>query len=191
MARGLEVRRSIVVAGILILGLVMAPWSFCAETSPGLLVLPSLEPLASRAQESVSISLDSSLLATAALFLDSQNPQDREVKDLIGQLQGIYVRSYKFDHMVAYPTAAIDSIRQQLHAACWTSVLSVRKVEEHSAVDIYICQVAQKARGLAIIAIEPRELTVVNILGTIDMDKLRRLEGRFGIPRISTLPVNP
>jgi hypothetical protein len=35
-----------------------------------------------------------------------------------------------------------------------------------------------------IIASEPREFTVVNIVGSIDLQKLRRLEGRFGIPKL-------
>jgi hypothetical protein len=174
---------------VMILGCV-APLPVLAETSPGLLVLPPLEALATQAKESVLISLDSDMLATAALFLDSQNPQDRDVKDLISNLRGIYVRSYKFDHSVAYPAAAIDSIRKQLSAPCWKAIVNVRKAQEQSAVDIYICQIEQKARGLAIIATEPRELTIVNILGAIDMGKLRRLEGRFGIPRLSTDPAS-
>jgi hypothetical protein len=31
---------------------------------------------------------------------------------------------------------------------------------------------------------EPREFTVVNIVGSIDLEKLRRLEGKFGVPKI-------
>jgi hypothetical protein len=40
------------------------------------------------------------------------------------------------------------------------------------------------ANGLAIIASEPREFTIVNIVGSIDLAKLHRLEGKFGIPRL-------
>jgi hypothetical protein len=38
--------------------------------------------------------------------------------------------------------------------------------------------------GLVIIAAEPREFTVVNIVGNIDIDRLAHLQGEFGIPRI-------
>jgi hypothetical protein len=78
----------------------------------------------------------------------------------------------------------MESVQKQLHTACWQSVVSVRKSEERSGVDIFICQLQQKARGLAIIAIEPRQLTIVNIVGAIDLDKLHRLQGHFGIPRL-------
>ena len=35
------------------------------------------------------------------------------------------------------------------------------------------------------IASEPREFTIVNIVGSIDIDKLAKLEGQFGIPQVS------
>ena len=38
---------------------------------------------------------------------------------------------------------------------------------------------------MAIIAAEPTELTVVNIVGAIDIDKLSALEGKMGIPKLS------
>lgn len=150
----------------------------------GQIALPDLNALEQQAKDSVSISLDASLLGMAANFLNSDDPEDRAVKNVVAGLQGVYVKSYKFDHAFVYPAKAIESLRDQLHTSCWQSIVSVRGGQEQSAVDIYICQLQQKARGLAIIAVEPRELTIVNIVGAIDMDKLHRLEGHFGIPRL-------
>jgi hypothetical protein len=50
-----------------------------------------------------------------------------------------------------------------------------------------------KARGLAIIASEPREFTIVNIVGAIDLEDLHDLEGKFGVPdlEIETAPKKP
>jgi hypothetical protein len=42
-----------------------------------------------------------------------------------------------------------------------------------------------RINGLVIISAEPREFTVVNIVGDIDLDRLSKLEGEFGIPRIT------
>jgi hypothetical protein len=172
--------------GKLVAMLLMVPASLpvFAAAPAGQLALPSLESLESQAKDSVSISLDASLLSVAARFLDSGQAEDRAVKDIIAGLQGVYVRSFTFDHAFVYPANAIDSLRKQLHTACWQSVMSVHQGKEASTVDIFICQLQQKARGLAIIAVEPRELTIVNIVGAIDLDKLHRLEGHFGIPRL-------
>jgi len=37
--------------------------------------------------------------------------------------------------------------------------------------------------GLLVIAAERRELTIVNLVGPIDIEKLATLEGHFGIPK--------
>jgi len=39
-----------------------------------------------------------------------------------------------------------------------------------------------KVDGLAVLAFEPKQLVVVNIVGTIDLEKLSKLEGEFGVP---------
>ena len=51
--------------------------------------------------------------------------------------------------------------------------------------DVYVCLEDDKVRGLAVIASEPREFTIVNIVGSIDLDKISQLEGEFGIPSMS------
>lgn len=164
--------------------LAVAPARAAAPAPLGQIVLPNLTALESQAKDSVSISLDASLLGIAAGFLDGSQPEDRAVKDIISGLQGVYVRSFTFDHAFTSPTGDLDLLRKQLLASCWQSIVSVHNAQEQSTVDIFICQLEKKARGLAIIAVEPRELTIVNIVGAIDLAKLHRLEGHFGIPRL-------
>ena len=43
---------------------------------------------------------------------------------------------------------------------------------------------AARRKGLAIIASEPREFAIVNIVGSIDLEKLHELEGKFGVPEL-------
>jgi hypothetical protein len=47
---------------------------------------------------------------------------------------------------------------------------------------VFILIERDKAMGLAIIASEPREFTIVNIVGNIDLADLHNLEGKFGVP---------
>ena len=44
--------------------------------------------------------------------------------------------------------------------------------------------------GIVIIAAEPKELTVVNIVGPLEVDQLADLGGEFGIPRLKTKPLS-
>jgi hypothetical protein len=42
--------------------------------------------------------------------------------------------------------------------------------------------------GLAVLASDVKELAVVNIVGPVDLDKLAKLEGQFGIPELGIEP---
>ena len=41
---------------------------------------------------------------------------------------------------------------------------------------------AGQISGLAVLATDPKEITVVNIVGPVDLEKLSELEGNFGVP---------
>jgi hypothetical protein len=148
------------------------------------LVLPEFAALSQKATESVVITLDSSLLAMAGRFLDGSDPKDAATKDVIKGLQGIYVRSFTFDQDSAYSQADLDAVRSQLSAPGWNRLVQTRSKKTHADVDIYIMVVDKAAIGLALIASEAREFTIVNIVGSIDLDKLRKLEGQFGVPKL-------
>jgi hypothetical protein len=48
-----------------------------------------------------------------------------------------------------------------------------------------MCLEDGRIKGIAVIASEPREFTIVNVIGDIDIDKLSKLEGQFGIPKLA------
>lgn len=50
--------------------------------------------------------------------------------------------------------------------------------------DIYLRRNGDHTDGVAIIAAEPRELTIVNIVGSIDLSRLVQLQGQFGVPKV-------
>ena len=106
-------------------------------------------------------------------------------KKVCTSLTGIYVRKFSFDSDYAYPKADIDGIRRQLSAPGWSRIVEARSRKEQTDVDVYLLIEGGKARGLAVIASEPREFAiVVNIVGSIDLEQLHDLEGQFGIPEL-------
>ena len=149
-----------------------------------LLNLPDFDALAGKATESVNISLDTSLLGLAAGFLDSSNPEDQATRELIAGLKGIYVRSFTFDEDFAYPAAQVELVRKQLAAPGWQRLVQTNSTRDRTRVDIYVSVDRGVANGLAIIASEPRQFTIVNIVGSIDLAKLHRLEGKLGVPKL-------
>jgi len=151
---------------------------------PARLLLPNLDALAKRAADTVDVTLDAALLQLAAGFMTGGDADEAAVRDLLRGLKGIYVKSYEFDVDGAYSPADLDGVRTQLGRGSWTRLVTVTSSKERSSSEVYAWVDQGVTGGLAIISAEPRELTIVNIVGRIDLERLRQLEGQFGIPRV-------
>jgi hypothetical protein len=159
----------------------------CAQSPPpqkGLLRLPEFAALADRASESVNVTLDANLLGMGCRFLNAADPEQADAKKLCTSLSGVFVRSFKFDEDFGYPKSDVDGVRRQLSAPGWSRIVEARSKKENTDVDVFILIEQDKAMGLAIIASEPREFTIVNIVGKIDLADLHNLEGKFGVPEL-------
>ena len=138
--------------------------------------------LADRADEIVDVTLDAQMIRLAAKFL-SNDGDDREVKQLLNGLSGIYVRSYEFSKDGEYDRSLVDKLKSQL-GPTWKPLVTVRSKTKEN-VNIMADVRGDRINGLVIIAAEPREFTVENIVGDIDLDRLSKLEGEFGIPHVT------
>ena len=145
--------------------------------------LKALDKLSAKATDSVDVKLDGTLLQLAARLLSNDDSDEAKIKKLVAGLTGVYVKSFEFALKGQYFDADLDGIRAQLAAPPWSKVVSVKSSKDGDNTDIYL-RVGAKDRigGLAIISAEPKELTVVHIVGTISVDDLRDLAGNFGIP---------
>jgi hypothetical protein len=139
--------------------------------------------LADRADEVVDITLDASMLRMAAKFFSGKGADERALRDMVSGLEGIYVRSYEFAKEGEYDRNLVDVIKKQLGPS-WKPLVTVRSKKKEN-VNIYANMRGESITGLVIISAEPREFTVVNINGPIDIDRLAALEGQFGIPEIT------
>jgi Domain of unknown function (DUF4252) len=148
----------------------------------GQLLIPEFSGLADKASETVSVTLDANLLGMAARFLSNEDPEQAKAKKLVSSLTGIYVRHYTFDADFAYPKSDLTGVLKQLNAPGWSRIVEARSKKENTNVDVFVLIDGEKAQGLAIIASEPREFTIVNIVGSIDLEQLHDLEGNFGVP---------
>jgi hypothetical protein len=154
--------------------LVAAPGTALAQR----LQLDSLNRLADRAEESVNIDLEPALLRFALPFLSGQG-DEKVIKAMLSELKGIYVRVYEFNQDVDTSTE-VNAIRKQLTAP-WIRLVGVDSKRDRELVEIYSWREGDASGGLAIIAAERNELTVVNIVGPFDIAKLAALKG-LGVP---------
>lgn len=145
----------------------------------------NLDKFAHEATETVDVTLDSNMLNLAKNFL-SDKDKDRDAREIIGQLKGIYVRSFEFDKTGVYSEADVEAFRNELKAPEWNRIVGVRSKRDTENDYVYIRQQGGKMTGLAVIAAGPKELTLVYIDGPIDLQKISALSGQFGVPRIDT-----
>jgi len=151
---------------------------------------PDVEKLSVKAKETVEVNMDGPMLHWASKFLSAEDPDEQKAAKLITNLKGIYVRSFEFDNEGAYTSAEVEELRAQFPSPLWSRVVGVRSQHEGDNVDVFFKLEDERMAGIVIIAAEAKELTVVNIVGPIDVDELTDLGGEFGIPRLNpkTLP---
>jgi hypothetical protein len=152
--------------------------------------LAHLDHLAARANQTVDVNIDERLIQIAAKIFNDKDEDEAQVKKLVNGLKGIYVKSFEFDNDNEYSSADVDSIRSQLREPAWTRLVNVRSKREGN-VEVYISLVGSQINGLAVVSAEPRELTIVNIVGPVDLEKLAKLEGNLGIPDLGIEPTKP
>jgi hypothetical protein len=155
-----------------------------AKRLRGQLDLPEFASLAEKATESVNVTLPPALLSLGCQLMDPNKSEEATAKKLCMGLRAIYVRHYTFDKDYAYPRADIERVKRQLSAPGWTQIVGAISKRENTNVDVFVLIDNDRAQGLSIIATEPREFTIVNIVGSIELDQLHELEGQFSIPEL-------
>ena len=146
--------------------------------------IPDFSHLASRARDSVDITLDGFLLRLAQKFAAAEGENAEELA-ILRDIKSVRVRNFEFDSEDAYSRDDVESVRKQLAAPGWSPLAQVHRRESQQHVDVFLNMAGEKILGLAVIASEPRSFTIVNVVGNIDIDKLAKIEGQFGIPRVT------
>jgi hypothetical protein len=145
----------------------------------------SLDKLGVNATESTNITLDSNSLKLASNFLGDDSDS---IKPLIKNLKGIYIRSFEFSKPGQYNEADLAPLRAYLKKAQWNKIVDVKEAKETS--EIYLQPLPNnQLGGLAIIAAEPMEVTVVYISGVLNMSDIGKLSGNMGIPEIPEISI--
>ena len=147
------------------------------------LQLGSLDHLAAKASQTVDVSVDERLMKMAAKLLSDKDADERDVKKLVEGLKGIYVKSFEFDTEGQYTAADLATIRTQLKGPGWTRLVNVTSKKEGN-LEVYLLFNDDAVGGLAVLHSDLKEITVVNIVGPVDLDKLASLEGQFGVPEL-------
>lgn len=146
--------------------------------------LKILDKIGKNAKETANITLDSNTLKMASgLVGDANDEKSKKAKEAMSSLQGVIVRSFEFEKEGQYDKADLKPVREYFDSLGWSKIVDVKEKGEEST--IYLNAAGGKMGGMAILAAEPKEVTLVYISGSITMDKIAALSGQMGIPDMS------
>jgi len=137
--------------------------------------------LAARASNVTEITLGKNMLSFAAKFMNGKDHDEAATRQLIAGLDGIYVRSYDFDKDGEYSMEDIEKLRKYFETSEWSPIVREHQRKTGETTDVMVKLVNGEAHGMFILSIEPRELTIVLILGPVNVDDLGKLKGIGGL----------
>jgi len=153
-----------------------------SASSPLPLPPPVEKELAAKASNVTEVTLNKNMLGFAAKFMTSKNGgNDDAARQLIEGLEGIYVRDYEFDKAGDYSMDEVDKLRQYFETTDWTPIVRDHEKKSGEMTDVMIKMVNGESHGMFIFSAEPKELSIVLILGPIRMDQLGALGGLGGL----------
>jgi hypothetical protein len=165
------------------LACLLLPAMACAQDAR--LKLPDFKSLSGKATESVNISLSPWLLRMAGAFMDEKDADSAATKRLLGGIKSIEIRSYQFAADFVYSPSDIESVKSQLAGPGWNQLMQVHHREKNEDVNMYILVENNVTKGFALIASQPREFTIINIVGSIAVEDLPKLESHLHLPKLA------
>jgi len=162
-----------------------------AQTSP-LPLPPAVEKeLAARASNVTEVTLGKNMLGFAAKFMNGKDDDEAATRKLIENLDGIYVREYEFDKDGQYSMQEIEKLRAYFETSEWTPIVHSRERNSGETTDVLLKLVNGETRGMFVLSCEPRELSIVLILGPVRMEDLSRLKGIGGLGGLGEIQSTP
>jgi hypothetical protein len=150
--------------------------------------LPDFKSLARNSTDSVNISIGPWLLHRLSSLIDDHDADNAAAKRLLAGIDSIQIRTFELKSS-AEPTADIEAVRRQLEGPGWTQLMQTRDRKRGDGVEIYVMTENNRPKGLALIASEPREFTIINIVGSINLEDLPKLEQHLHLPSFK-MPAN-
>jgi hypothetical protein len=142
---------------------------------------PVEKELAARASNVTEVTLGKNMLGFAAKFMNGKDQDQAATRRLIEGLDGIYVRDYEFDKEGQYSMVDIEKLRQYFETGDWTPIVRERDKKSGETTDVMMKMVNGETHGMFVLDAEPKEMSIVLILGPVKMDDLGKLSGLGGL----------
>jgi hypothetical protein len=131
----------------------------------------TFDAIAKKATEKTELNLDGPALEMIKQTVLKSAGVDPSLYTSINE---IGLHNYQFEKPGEYSDSDVEALRKQIAGAPgWSRVLNNQDKDENT--EIYLLTQAGKPAGLLLIAAEEKELTVIHVIGAIQLAKLQEL----------------
>lgn len=141
--------------------------------------------LEERADEVVEVNLEGKLLEQGRKLLSARKHVTSAAKDVASRVKGVYLRVFRFGRNKGYSDDDIRPIREQLAGPGWVPMFDVNGKGATETVTVYSFVEDEQVGGVAVVSADKEEVTVVNIVGDIDLSALGEIGRELGIPTMN------
>jgi hypothetical protein len=150
----------------------------------------ALKKFGAAATEQTEVSLDGMALRWAL----GDMADDPAARRLAKAIKEIYVHTFEFDADDKYSKEDFEDVRRQMiKTPPWKQVVGARSKKDGEDVSVFYLMDSKdrEVRGMAVLALERREIAVINIVGSIDLEGLSKMKRLFGLPDIEDVGAGP
>lgn len=112
-------------------------------------------------------------------FMSQAAKDDPEAAALMSGLEGVRINIYATDGETAPAMDQLNDVKSMLSSQNWEPIVQVN--EEGENVQIFMKADGEGMQGLTVMAVNAEEAVFLNILGSIDPDKLGDVMGQFDV----------
>ncbi|HKB97530.1 MAG TPA: DUF4252 domain-containing protein [Terriglobales bacterium] len=140
-----------------------------------------IEALRQGASSKTEFTLDHSML----VFASKLDPENEDLRRVIAGVSGVSVHRYHFPEEWTYDPQALNSVKEEYHAAGWKQLMNNRERDGGPGVsDLWIRWENNAVSDVAILLARANEVNFIVVSGSISPLDLSHLGGHFGIPKI-------
>jgi len=140
-----------------------------------------IEAVRQSASSKTEFTLDHSML----VFASKLDPENEDLRRVIAGVNGLSVHSYHFPRPWMYDPGALDSVKEEYHAAGWKQLMNNHDKEGGPGLtDLWVHFENNAISNIAILVARSTEVNFIVVSGSISPLDLSHLGGHFGIPKI-------
>jgi len=112
-------------------------------------------------------------------FMSQATKDDPDTAALMEGLKGVRINIYSTEGQTAPAMEQLQNVKSMLNAQNWEPIVQVN--EEGENVQIFMKADGEGMQGLIVMAVDANEAVFLNILGSIDPDKLGQVMDKFDV----------